>query len=144
MDSNCPENPESHPARLAQSLGRPLARGYLSHAQAEAAILVYCVRLSREGHLAQDPIEMVRVLQHITRLNANNIVARKETTIGAIRLALRPLLAIGAPANRLRAAAHDQNGAHGFALSEAEVEEVALAEAWLHSQRARTRGGRYG
>jgi hypothetical protein len=115
---------------LAKSLGRPVAKGQLNSAQAEAALLVQSIRLDRDGFLEHDPIDVARIATHITHLNARNLTAKRETTIGAIRRGLQPLLGIGARSNRLRAAAHDENGAAGFPLSEPEVDEIVAMEIW--------------
>jgi hypothetical protein len=135
LENSFPEHPESRLIRFAQSLGRPLARGYLNPNQAEAAILAFSLRSARDGGLTHDPIDVARIAQHVARLNAHNIVGERNATIGAIRRAVRPLIEIRASSSRIRAAAHDANGRAGFPLTEAEVEEVAKIEAWRFIQR---------
>jgi hypothetical protein len=114
--------------KLARQLGRPVALGYLPVHQGDAAVLAYCCRLAREGQLDQDPFEVAQIAQHVLRLNANHYDAEQRKTIGAIRRALRPMLAIRASSNRLRAAAHNENGARGFLLPEEVVDEIVAAE----------------
>jgi hypothetical protein len=132
---------------LAKQLAGPIARGRLPAGQATAALFVVSLHLERAGLLGYDAIDVAQIAEHIAGLRNRNDAARRETTEGAIRRVMQPLLGIGARSNRLRAAAHDENGAAGFPLSEAEVEEIALTEAWQHSQGQRASSGeerRYG
>lgn len=116
---------------LARCLARAVARGLLSEQTADVALLVRCLHAHRLGSARGDPFQVAEIAQHVMRLHADNIVAKREIAVGSICRTLRPLLATRVPARRIRAEAHNCNADAGFPLTETEVDEVAGIQVWI-------------
>jgi hypothetical protein len=120
--------------RLAASLARPVARGWLSLDTAEDSLAAYTVR-TKLGTCDPDFVfGMARwVLQQ--RLSAEE--GRRELAGSRIRQRLYPLIALHKPARALFAEAHDVNGADGFPLDESEVNDIAATQMIMATPRHR-------
>jgi hypothetical protein len=121
---------------LAQSLGRPVAHGWLSPFRAEGAIAAVAARTFRGEELA----DALRIANHILQLNADDCGARMDTTSRAISYAMRPLIEMKVPKNRLLAQAHDVNADASRPLTEPEVDEVVKTAVWRSLQRGKRSG----
>jgi hypothetical protein len=122
---------------LAISLARPVVRGDLPLAHAEAAIIAAHARAVRSG--ARPPEtnieDLARIDLHIMQLHIDKLEDTRAAACGRILQAVRPLISRHAPIGQVRAIAHDVNADHGFVLSEADVEQ-AVVEA-LYQARAK-------
>ena len=120
--------------RLAASLARPVARGWLSLDTAEDSLAAYTVRTKLGPHEPDFVFGMARwILQQ--RLNAEE--ARRELAGSRIRQRLYPLIALHKPARALFAEAHDVNGGDGFPLEESEVNDLAATQMIMAASRHR-------
>jgi hypothetical protein len=114
----------AYPYKLAASLARPVARGYLSQDDAEDSLLVTALR-SRSGH---DPLDVYRIARHILAQKLADMHARRELAAHHIKRLLEPMIALHKPSRALLAEAHGVNGEEGFPLGEDEVTELATLE----------------
>jgi hypothetical protein len=129
-------------AYFAATLARPVVLGHMTLAAAHAAIIVAIDAGMQKGDLPGNGTleERVHIDNHILELNIRNAEAEREKATGAIIHALRPLIGIRAPRNRLLAEAHDINADHDFPLTESEVAEITAVAVWQAIQQARRYG----
>jgi hypothetical protein len=114
----------AYPYKLAASLARPIARGYLSQDDAEDSLLVSALRAS-SGH---DPLDVYRIARHILTQRLADMHARRELAAHHIRRTIEPMIAVHKPSRALLAEAHGVNGEEGFPLAEHEVNDIATTE----------------
>jgi len=120
---------ENNLHEFARKLGRPVARGWLSPAVADACNLNAALQAERAGVVENDPIGFTRGMCFTTQIAIRQQNELRDLAAEAIRRAIRRL-PDRSPSNRIRAEAHNVNGGRGFPLTEAEVEEIAKIEAW--------------
>ena len=121
----------SNPYRLAKCLARPVARGWLSHEDAEDCLLAEVLAARRRGTLGPyDPVTVYGGLRWILAQYLAAEEARRDLAAVRIRYRLKPLLAVRKPPNALLAEAHDVNGAAGFPLTEREITDCVAAEVY--------------
>lgn len=112
---------------LAESLVRPVTRGYLTLTDAHASLLAGTLRAKRCG-MPYDVRAVYRGLQHILGLRLAAEDRRRALCEMYIKRRLKPLILRHTPSNVLYAEAHDVNGAEGFPLAEHEVADIAATE----------------
>jgi hypothetical protein len=127
--------------RLATSLAKPVARGYLTLGQAHASLICRVLQAERDGDLAPyAATDVFSGLRHVLGLNLENLERDRALAELRIRWRIRPMIAVRRPSNVLRAEAHDLNGAAGFPLSEDEVDDIAAEEVWHSMSRIKRHG----
>lgn len=124
---------------LAVSLARPVVRGMLSIAQAEAAIAVSIAHDIRTGELppGTDLEWHIKINSHILAVNLAHLSDRADLASHAICRGIRPLVDRARPVGQVRAEAHNINADRGFVLTEQDVERALVSELY----RARSRAG---
>jgi hypothetical protein len=129
--------------RLVETLARAAAHGHLPITHVHAALAVNIARGVRLGTLPGNGTveERLHIYRHILGLHLDAFAAAEDRATGAIGRALRPLIGIGAPRNRLLAEAHNANEDHGRPLSERQVEDVAKTQVYWAIQRGRRHAG---
>ena len=120
---------------LAAQLARPLARGWLPPAHANAVLLNAALAAARAS--GGDPLVLWRGAQHVLRLRVRNETLRRDLAAHAIDHVLQPLLASLRPSRVLLAEAHNVNGNAGFPLLEEEVNNITRTEIYWFLQRRR-------
>ncbi|HEX3576579.1 MAG TPA: hypothetical protein VHU42_18425 [Rhodopila sp.] len=129
---------------LAATLARPVCRGYMPEAVADASLLVSTLRAERAGTLAPYRAgEIVRLLRFFLRKRLDAEDLRHKILADRIRRSLTPLIARRARWGELMATAHDVNAAAGFPLAEETVSVVVEEEVWF-ALPAPPRGARHG
>jgi hypothetical protein len=114
---------------LARELAKPVARGEMPLAHALAALIVETLSQERSGAL--DGLKAPDVM-HLKRHLLHGGVEREEVRRGLaayrIERLIRPMIAIRKRSNAILAEAHGVNGAAGFPLAEAEVNDLVDTE----------------
>jgi hypothetical protein len=112
------------PWKLAQQLARPLARGYLALANADATLLCHTVRVHRERWLASDSLDLARSLQHILRINLRSLQLQRTLATYHVQCAIKPLIVVMTPPPEVFGAAYGMNEDQGSPLSDVEVKRI--------------------
>jgi len=115
-----------NPYRLAAELARPVARGYLTRTEADAALLAGTLRAKREGRLPYDVRDVFGGLRHILTLNLENEERRRAMTEHRIQRRIYSVIEKRKPSNVVLAEAHDVNGVDGFPFDETDVTTMAV------------------
>jgi hypothetical protein len=102
-------DPARHLLILAKEMARPVARGLLPLPHADATLLAFAIKASREGRLEFEPVQFARICCHILRLWRRNHAASRDTAAGRIRRSVDRLIEIREPSSVIRQAAHDLN-----------------------------------
>ena len=111
---------------MARELARPVARGYLTHTEADVALIVRAC--GYPGNY--DPVDTARLALHLLRQHLRAEENRRALALCRIANTLRPMIARRAPKNQLLAEAHGVNGEMGFPLTEAEVTAAVVEQVW--------------
>jgi hypothetical protein len=121
-----------NPIPYARDLARPVRRGLLALPQAQAGLRATCHRLARQGQLAGDgdPEGWFAHLNWVLCREIDRQQAVADTVGGGIGRRTREMIRARRASNEVRAAAHDINGAAGFALTEREVEEIVAEQVY--------------
>ena len=123
---------------MARELARPVARGWLSPEAAQAILIGSAWRSG-----VADPERLGNFLQWILRRHLEVDSDRRAIAERRVWRCVRPLLDQRAPSRQILVAAHDTNGAAGFALAEAEVTNL-VAGMVAGALRQTVRGGAHG
>jgi hypothetical protein len=126
----------AYPYKLAASLARPVARGWLSQDDAEDSLLIGAMR-APGGY---DPADVYRIARHILTLRLADMHARRDLAGHHIKRLLAPMIGARKPSRALLAEAHGINGEEDFPLTEDEVCDIVRTEVWWALQTSR--GGR--
>jgi len=114
--------------QMAASLARPVARGYITRTEADAALLASTLAAKRRGKLPYEVRDVFGGLRHILDLHLEKERVRRMLTEQRIQRRIRPLVALRKPSNAVLAEAHDVNGAEGFPFDEADVTEMTVMQ----------------
>ena len=117
--------------RIAASLARPVARGWLSPDTARGSLAAFTARAHRGGKLGPyQPDDVYDTLCHTldSRLAAEE--NRRDLARHRIRRTLEPMIAARQPWGALMAEAHGVNGTAGFPLTEDEVSDIVRDNVW--------------
>lgn len=113
--------------QMAASLARPVARGYITRTEADAALLASALAAKRRG-MTYEVRDVFGGLRHILDLHLEKEHVRRMLTEQRIQRRIRPLVALRKPSNAVLAEAHDVNGAEGFPFDEADVTEMTVMQ----------------
>ena len=120
----------TNPYRLAKCLARPVARGWLSHEDAEDCLLAEVLAARRRGTLGPyDPVTVYGGLRWFLGQYLAAEEAKRGIAEARIRYRIKPLIALRKPRNKLLAEAHDVNGAAGFPFAEPEIADMVFGMA---------------
>jgi len=110
---------------LARELGRPVVRGQIRLAHADAALIVETLQQERAGQLqGRHAADEVSYKRWVLRQEVERQSFDRTRTIVAIERQIKPMIAARRPHNSVLAEAHGVNGADGFPLDEDEVTNV--------------------
>lgn len=117
--------------RLAASLARPVARGWLSSEAAKDSLAVLTMRAKRKGTLGPyQPGAVFDTLCFTLDQRLKSEENKRDLATHHVRRAVAPMIAARQPSRALLAEAHGVNGAAGFPLTEDEVGEAVRIEVW--------------
>ena len=138
-------DPEAYLHGLARELARPVVRGWISRMAAALSLTSAALKLFNQGRLPRDPGDVDAAAEHLGQLgaailhtlniNVRRLEAERTTARGRIARVISPMVNSGASVNRVRAEAHNVNGAAGFPLTEAEVGAVVEAQKYWAGRR---------
>ena len=111
--------------QMAASLARPVARGYITRTEADAALLASTLAAKRRG-MTYEVRDVFGGLRHILDLHLEKERVRRMLTEQRIQRRIRPLITLRKPSNAVLAQAHSVNGEDGFPFDEADVTEMAV------------------
>jgi hypothetical protein len=114
---------------LAREMGRPVARGEIPLAHADAALWVDTLQQERDGALG--PLyacDVARFKRWLLRQEVERQQVARDLAAHRVRRAVAPMLAAHRRSNAVLAEAHGVNGAAGFPLTEEEVTDVVRRE----------------
>ena len=121
----------THLHRLAASLARPVARGWLSPSDAMGSLAAFTFTAKRKGGLGPyKPEDVFGTLCHTLDQRLKSETERRELARLRIRRLLRPMIGTRKPWRALMAEAHGLNGEAAFPLTEGEVGDVVREEVW--------------
>jgi hypothetical protein len=108
---------------LPEQLARAVVRGFLP---AEHALATLAVEAA--GDDTRDLADAIRFKEHLLEQHLDRLDLERGLACVAIHDAALPMLRRREPPprNAIRAVAHDVNGAHGFPLTEEDVEDALL------------------
>lgn len=110
---------------IQNELARAVVRGYLLPAIAEAALVAIAARNTRTGIDKRDLADAIRFDRHVFEHALDRAETAADTAQAAIVRATRWLAARRAPSRVILDEAHNANKAHGFPLTERQVNAIA-------------------
>jgi hypothetical protein len=127
---------------LAREMGRPVARGEIPLAHADAALWVDTLQQERDGALG--PLyacDVARFKRWLLRQEVERQQVARDLAAHRIKRLVRPMLAVHKPDNAIFAEAHGINGESGFPLAEDEVTGIVFEVMWQTSNQGARRHG---
>jgi hypothetical protein len=127
---------------LAREMGRPVARGEIPLAHADAALMVDTLQQERDGALG--PLyacDVARFKRWLLRQEVERQQVARDLAAHRIRRTVAPMLAVHKPDNAILAEAHGVNGNAGFPLAEDEVTGIVFEAMWQTSNQGARRHG---
>jgi hypothetical protein len=117
---------------IAREMGRPVARGEIPLAHADAALIVDTLQQERSGALdGLKAPDVVRLKRHLLRQEVDRHRIARELAEHRIKRLVWPMIAAHKPSNTILAEAHGHNGEAGFPLTEDEVHAVVRTEMYF-------------
>jgi hypothetical protein len=114
---------------LAREMGRPVARGEIPLAHADAALIVDTIQQERAGSLGTllAP-DVVRLKRFLLRQEVERQQVARDIAAHRISRLVKSMVALRKRSNAVLAEAHGINGEAGFPLAEDEVNDIADTE----------------
>jgi hypothetical protein len=121
---------------LAREMARPVARGEIPLAHADAALWVDTLQQERDGALG--PLyagDVARFKRWLLRQEVERCQVVRDLAAHRIRRRVKAMVALRKRSNAVLSEAHGVNGEAGFPLSEDEVSDIADTEMNYASRR---------